>query len=512
MNVAFSQVSNKSVKSQSSIIKPKKLKTDEKRNKKLVTMLNHKMFKGYRQIKKVTNSAFDLNKFMRKAPNEYYPLDDDYNIYYRQKFLSSLKANYSFNDSINIQKCPSSNNYRNEQLKKTKAQCDLFLTKPNPNDSKYSYPSCNSYKNLFLNEEEKQIYSNLPFLILNKNDDPCNYMGNPSINAESYKGRNSKRSIGVSCSEGKNNLLTSLSSSALKEQEAKRLIKIEKQKMALSQSEFLFKLSHHNNLIDNSKLNFMKNKGLYHNKTMTNLFLQKKSEDNNNNAFYHKFALESNPVLKIEVISQNKNTKNNPTKKGKINLIKGEIDNIYHLIDHFGDNISHLLDEDENPISNHKKIVYVNQKSGPSSNESEIMPNNSNLKKPSFSDEEKKNKKEKYLFMKSTIFGPNSTTPKGFSGEESTDTYANDFAINMKQLLDRNKVKKNFFFSISNDSNLLKKSTPSHSNIYAKQSNIKDRLILSMLSKTCSKNELDEILSKAKYHYKMANNWKKEQI
>ena len=115
MNVVFSQSSNKSQKSQNSIVKPIKLKTDEKRNKKLVTMLNHKMFKGYRQIKKVTNSAFDLNTFMRKAPNDYYPLDDDYNIYYRQKFLSSLKANYSFNDSINIQKCPSSNNYRNEQ-------------------------------------------------------------------------------------------------------------------------------------------------------------------------------------------------------------------------------------------------------------------------------------------------------------------------------------------------------------------------------------------------------------
>ena len=510
MNVVFSQSSNKSQKSQNSIVKPIKLKTDEKRNKKLVTTLNHKMFKGYRQIKKVTNSAFDLNTFMRKAPNDYYPLDDDYNIYYRQKFLSSLKANYSFNDSINIQKCPSSNNYRNEQLKKSRTQCDLFLTKQIPNEIKYAYPLSNSYKNLFLNEEEKQIYSNLPFLILNKNDDPCNYMGNPSIDAEVNKGRNSKRSIGVSCSEGKNNLLTSISSSALREQEAKRLIKIEKQKMASSQSEFLFKLSHHNNLKDNSKLNFLKNKGLYHNKTMTNLFLQMKSEENNNNnGFYHKVALESNPVLKIEVISQNKNNTDKPAKKGKINLIKGEIDSIFHSIEHFGDNISHLLDEDEKQSNSNKKIVYINEKSGPSSNDSGIMNNNSKNKKPSFSEEEKKNKKEKYLFMKSTIFGPNSTSAKGFSNEESTDTYANDFPINMKNLLDRNKVKKNFLFSINHDSNLLKKSTPNHSNIYAKQSNIKDRLLLSMLSKTFSKNELDEILSKTKYHYKMASKWKK---
>ena len=111
--------------------------------------------------------------------------------------------------------------------------------------------------------------------------------------------------------------------------------------------------------------------------------------------------------------------------------------------------------------------------------------------------------------MKSTIFGPNSTSAKGFSNEESSDTYANDFPINMKNLLDRNKVKKNFLFSINHDSNLLKKSTPNHSTIYAKQSNIKDRLLLSMLSKTFSKNELDEILSKTKYHYKMASKWKK---
>ena len=59
MSNYISQESLKSGKSKYSYLKPERLKEDEKNNKKLVTILNHKMFKGYRQIKKVTNPNFD---------------------------------------------------------------------------------------------------------------------------------------------------------------------------------------------------------------------------------------------------------------------------------------------------------------------------------------------------------------------------------------------------------------------------------------------------------------------
>ena len=55
-----------------------------------------------------------------------------------------------------------------------------------------------------LNEKEKQVYSNLPFLILNKNEDPSSKI--------SEQGRNTKRSIGVSCNDKKAFLTTSISS------------------------------------------------------------------------------------------------------------------------------------------------------------------------------------------------------------------------------------------------------------------------------------------------------------
>ena len=79
-----------------------------------------------------------------------------------------------------------------------------------------------------MNEKEKQIYSNLPFLILNKNEDPSNYNGSKI----SDQGRNTKRSIGVSCNDKKQFLTTSISSSVIKQKEIEQQKKLEKKRMA----------------------------------------------------------------------------------------------------------------------------------------------------------------------------------------------------------------------------------------------------------------------------------------
>ena len=91
--------------------------------------------------------------------------------------------------------------------------------------------------------------------------------------------RNAKRSIGVSCNDKKQFLTTSISSSVIKQKEIEQQKKLEKKRMAASQSEFLFKLSHTKEMHDNAKQNFVKNKGLFHNKTMTNLFLKNKKKE-----------------------------------------------------------------------------------------------------------------------------------------------------------------------------------------------------------------------------------------
>ena len=509
MSNYISQEPLKSGKSKYSYLKPERLKEDEKNNKKLVTILNHKMFKGYRQIKKVTNPNFDLNHFMKKAPLDYYPLDDNYNIYYREKHLSGLSGRFNFNNSININKVAKAKQ-EVKPLFKSQTQNDIFLTNKvvkSPKE-KSNLSSSNIFlRHLFLNEKEKQIYSNLPFLILNKNEDPSNYNGSKI----SDQGRNTKRSIGVSCNDKKQFLTTSISSSVIKQKEIEQQKKLEKKRMAASQSEFLFKLSHTKEMNDNAKQNFVKNKGLFHNKTMTNLFLKNKKKESKDNDFYFdKVSLESNPVLKIQVINENKseNAETNDTRK---DYFKRNFEELYKSIEHFDENLDKFLDEEEEPKKDNG-IVYVNEKSGPSSNESTIFRRNIIFHSPK-TEEEKKMKKEKFLFMKSTIFGPKSIFSKVLpkTNEELSSNNMNDITTNMNALLEKTKVKTPFYFTIDNNSNLLKKKVTTPIESYQKEAKIKDRLLISMLSRHCTKNELNTILHDNKLSPNYNSFFEKEQ-
>ena len=487
MSKYISQESLKSSKSKYSYLKPVKLKEDEKNNKKLVTILNHKMFKGFRQIKKVTNPNFDLNHFMKKAPLDYYPLDDNYNIYYREKHLSSLSCRFNFNNSININKVEQPKR-EEKPLSKSKTQDDLFLmnkVSKSPKD-KSNFSSNNVLlRHLFLNEKEKQVYSNLPFLILNKNEDPSSKI--------SEQGRNTKRSIGVSCNDKKAFLTTSISSSVIKQKEIEQQKKLEKKRMAASQSEFLFKLSHTKEMHDNAKQNFVKNKGLFHNKTMTNLFLKNKKKDKTDNDFYfNKVSLEANPVLKIQVINENKSDieETNETKK---DYFKKNFEELYKSIEHFDEKLDKFIDEEEEVKNDNNGIVYINEKSGPSSNESTIFRRNVLFHSPK-TEEEKKMKKDKFLFMKSTIFGPRSIISNGLTKTNEEISSNNDITTNMNALLNKTKVKTPFYFTIDNNSNLLKNKITTPIESYQKEAKLKDRLLLSMLSRHCTKSELNNIL------------------
>ena len=87
----------------------KNLRNDIIKNKKLVEILNHKMFKGYRDIK----AAKDFfSKYERKTKLEdFEPFDDLYNLCYRKNFLSSIRSS-NFNNMINIQHFPKNKLYK----------------------------------------------------------------------------------------------------------------------------------------------------------------------------------------------------------------------------------------------------------------------------------------------------------------------------------------------------------------------------------------------------------------
>ena len=176
----------------------KKVKSN---NERLVRILNHKMFKGYREIKQSKEYFLEKQKYIR---NDFWenriidPFDDNYNIEYKRKNLSSFFNkdlsdmlqinNYSIkkdlnkkNSSKNIKfrkkaKNPKKNNFRKKQ------NINLYLKKKPEND-KYFYFNSKSllirndmdknniqklFKTIFSGENEKGLYNDIPIFAIEK--------------------------------------------------------------------------------------------------------------------------------------------------------------------------------------------------------------------------------------------------------------------------------------------------------------------------------------------------------
>ena len=87
-----------------SLKEPPSLKRVKSKNKKLVRILNHKMFKGYREIKESKDFNFKKPKYIESIFWENRildPFDDNYNLEYKRKNLSSI-YNKDFTDMIQI--------------------------------------------------------------------------------------------------------------------------------------------------------------------------------------------------------------------------------------------------------------------------------------------------------------------------------------------------------------------------------------------------------------------------
>ena len=120
-----------------------KIISDRIKNKKLVKILNHKMFKGYRDIKSSKlfykkNVNFDKNTLgcleWEKKVYDYF--DDFYNLHYKLNVLSKLKTP-SFNNIMTIKHFPFStkNNMQNRQTLPTESKVKKTKSSINTNSA-----------------------------------------------------------------------------------------------------------------------------------------------------------------------------------------------------------------------------------------------------------------------------------------------------------------------------------------------------------------------------------------
>ena len=247
MNI-YKKSTSKSLKSNFSekrFFQSNKLKNAILKNKNLVKILNNKMFKGFNKIKTLMNPNFNIDEFINKVADNYYPIDENYEIYYQKKFLSKLKnrkASYStfkYNNQIN-----ESNNI-SKTLSKSKTQSEFFITNNNYNSKKknkiYSildhYREKNVNDEIFLNQKEKKITTSYPIIMIEKLH---NNEQNPPIklNNSYYNYKNDKY--------GYLNKSNSF-----------------KKKLSRYQSDFLYHLSHYTYEKNLHPLNFNKDKRLY---------------------------------------------------------------------------------------------------------------------------------------------------------------------------------------------------------------------------------------------------------
>jgi len=174
----------------------------EEKNKKLVTSLNRRIFRGFVKTKKLTElkenennpstqMTTEQNKWDKYNPM---PYEDNYNILYREKFLNKLKGKQINSIEILNSKKENTNNNNKIKLKKNIINDfnnnNIFLTYNNYNinpkksvnnilknpqlkiieeENKKEENENKIIKKIFPDEEELKVISNIPFISLYKN-------------------------------------------------------------------------------------------------------------------------------------------------------------------------------------------------------------------------------------------------------------------------------------------------------------------------------------------------------
>ena len=283
LNKNLTSKSSKSISSKISekrFFQSNKLKNAISKNKNLVKILNNKMFKGFNKIKTLMNPNFNIDEFIQKVSDNYYPIDENYEIYYQKKYLSKLKnrkasfSHFKFNNNPTYE----SNNI-SKTLSKSKTQSEFFITNNNENSKKknkiYSildnYREKNVNDEIFLNQIEKKITTSYPIIMIEKLHN--NELNPPiKLNDSFYNFKNDKYEY-----LNKSNSF--------------------KKMLSRYQSDFLYHLSHYTNEKNLHPLNFNKDKRLYKVEKIVQLRCKKKEKENsdsitNDNLFNNQELIE----------------------------------------------------------------------------------------------------------------------------------------------------------------------------------------------------------------------------
>ena len=269
-------------------------------NKKMISNIKAKMFKGYHQViknkkkerklERLKNKELTLPNLMyilrsrQKQNKDYLPFEPDYDFAYKSKYLNRLDDIES-NDLqiINLSK------QKKDNKKPYLSSKNMFLThtKLMKNKNTYLYTQDEElenkksiFKKIFPDKEEIYKYSELPFFSLTKNPNNFGYQGNSLIN--------------------------------LKENDD-----------IFTQEDFLYKLSHQREnsekLINN---NYNKNKGV-----KRGIALALMNEKNNDNIDKKKMKL----MLDIENMNDNKQVYLT-SKERRYKIIEKEIEPLKNVI------------------------------------------------------------------------------------------------------------------------------------------------------------------------------------
>ena len=493
-----------------------RLKHDVQQNKKIVKILNTKMFKGYRQILKKQNPNFNMTRFMKNLPLNYYPIEEHYNIYYKEKYLSDLNPTYNFGNSFTINKCTNSSSSSTttnppsltpfSSIQHRFSKCSQTLL-PRQQSFDNSVSSCNNNKpfsplmKLFLNENEKQIYSNLPFLMLRKVEDPLNVMNN-----NYYTHKSLKRSFSdLYCIK--------------KREEIEKKNELARRKFVESQTSFLYHLSHSKQNTP-SQYNFKFNKGLYHNRTISDFYMKQKENQSNMNSYntnhsddvvnstcdkysYNskEILYETNPLLKIELLTNNDSNNNNNNKvnhvktyhERKEEMIRKSFESLYSSFKNLNEEFEKEI-ENDNVVPPPTTTPIEQQKRNENEIESVLITNQPHIRKANLNvnnsnnnEQQLQNKKDKFQLMKTSMFG---LTKSSYYSQEADISLNNDlYDINKVHI---NKRPQRNTFLISPRSNLLKKYIHNNMNSYEKESMMKDRMLIDIMSKYCTKHEVEK--------------------
>ena len=153
------------------------------KNKKLVDILNHKIFKGFRQIKNSKHFFIEKPNFVKAFiwdENKLEPFDDNYNLQYKKYYQQ--KNNLFFNAISNSFRNNNNKTFNNNSIKNNinfrNKKNNFFLTftkNNNINNNNNNTIEKNQtermnilYKEIFPNKNELNIYNNFPLIFVEK--------------------------------------------------------------------------------------------------------------------------------------------------------------------------------------------------------------------------------------------------------------------------------------------------------------------------------------------------------